>query len=57
MAISLSYNGPFLSDGQVVGCVAYLVSPAHDLAGANIGHAGGQLTPLQHDVLRDLKHT
>ena len=33
-----------------------LVAPAHDLAGADVGHAGGQLAPLQHDVLGHLQH-
>ena len=31
-----------------------LVAPAHDLAGADVGHRRRQLTPLQHDVLGDL---
>ena len=32
-----------------------LVAPAHDLASANVGHAGRQHAPLQHDVLRHLQ--
>ena len=32
-----------------------LVPPAHDLPGPDVGHAGGQLAPLQHDVLGDLE--
>ena len=31
-----------------------LVAPPHDLPGANVGDAGGQLAPLQHNVLRHL---
>ena len=33
-----------------------LVAPAHDLPGADVGHAGGQLAPLQHDVLGHLQY-
>ena len=32
-----------------------LVAPAHDLPRPDVGHAGGQLPPLQHDVLGDLE--
>lgn len=32
-----------------------LVPPAHDLPGPDVGHAGRQLAPLQHDVLGDLE--
>ena len=32
-----------------------LVPPAHDLTRADVGHAGRQLAPLQHDVLGDLE--
>ena len=28
-----------------------LVAPAHDLSGPDAGHAGGQLPPLEDDVL------
>lgn len=31
-----------------------LVAPAHDLSGPDVGHAGGQLPPLEHDVLGHL---
>ena len=32
-----------------------LVAPAHDLSGPDVGHAGGQLPPLEHDVLGRLQ--
>ena len=32
-----------------------LVAPTHDLPRPDVGHAGGQLPPLQHDVLGDLE--
>ena len=31
------------------------VAPAHDLPGPDVGHAGGQLAPLEHDVLGHLQ--
>ena len=34
-----------------------LVAPAHDLPGPDVGNTGGQLAPLQHDVLCDLEKT
>ena len=30
------------------------VAPAHDLPGPDVGHTGGQLAPLEHDVLGHL---
>ena len=32
-----------------------LVAPSHDLPGPYVGHGGRQLSPLQHDVLGNLK--
>ena len=32
-----------------------LVAPAHDLSGPDVGHAGGQLPPLEDDVLGHLQ--
>ena len=31
------------------------VAPAHDLPGPDVGHTGGQLAPLEHDVLGHLQ--
>ena len=31
------------------------VPPAHDLPSPDVGDAGGQLPPLEHDVLSDLR--
>ena len=31
------------------------VAPPHDLTGPNVGHAGRQFSPLEHDVLGHLQ--
>ena len=31
------------------------VAPAHDLTGPDVGHAGGQFSPLEDDVLGHLE--